>query len=121
VQRDLRALAKSFSLKCDTRNKPYGWYWASDNKRVTIPGMDASQALSLRLLQTFLIDLLPESTVRELRPYFDEASNKLSQHYGDTAVQRWFDKVGNRAGHPAIAITSGQAVSTRHSDARALV
>jgi predicted DNA-binding transcriptional regulator YafY len=93
VQRDLRALAKSFSLKCDTRNKPYGWYWASDNKRVTIPGMDASQALSLRLLQTFLIDLLPESTVRELRPYFDEASNKLSQHYGDTAVQRWFDKV----------------------------
>ncbi len=55
--------------------------------------MDASQALSLRLLQIYLIDLLPESTVQELRPYFEEANNKLNQHYGDTAVQRWLDKV----------------------------
>ena len=93
VQRDLDALAKSFDLKCDSRNKPFGWHWSSDKERITVPGMDASQALSLRLLQTFLIDLLPESTVQDLRPYFDEARNKLNQHYGDTAVQRWPDKV----------------------------
>lgn len=93
VQRDLESLTIPFGLECDTRNKPYGWYWANENKRITVPGMDASQALSLRLLQIYLIDLLPESTVQELRPYFEEASNKLSQHYGDTAVQRWLDKV----------------------------
>ena len=87
VQRDLESLADSFDdLKCDRRNKPYGWYWANEARRITVPGMDASQALSLRLL-------LPESTVRDLRPYFEEAANKLTQHYGDTAVQRWLDKV----------------------------
>ena len=93
VQRDLESLATPFGLECDNRSKPYGWYWAKENKRITVPGMDASQALSLRLLQIYLIDLLPESTVLELRPYFEEASNKLNQHYGDTAVQRWLDKV----------------------------
>jgi predicted DNA-binding transcriptional regulator YafY len=93
VQRDLKALTISFGLECDNRNKPYGWCWAKENKRITIPGMDASQALSLRLLQIYLIDLLPESTVQELRPYFEQADNKLNQHYGDTAVQRWVDKV----------------------------
>lgn len=93
VQRDLESLTIPFGLACDNRNKPYGWYWANENKRITVPGMDASQALSLRLLQIYLIDLLPESTVQELRPYFAEASNKLNQHYGNTAVQRWLDKV----------------------------
>jgi predicted DNA-binding transcriptional regulator YafY len=94
VQRDLESLADSFDdLKCDRRNKPYGWYWANEARRITVPGMDASQALSLRLLQTYLVDLLPESTVRDLRPYFEEARNKLTQHFGDTAVQRWLDKV----------------------------
>jgi predicted DNA-binding transcriptional regulator YafY len=93
VQRDLGALTDCFGLECDNRNKPYGWYWASEAKRITVPGMDASQALSLRLLETYLINLLPESTVQDLRPYFEEAGNKLTQHYGDTAVQRWLDKV----------------------------
>ena len=93
VQRDLESLTIPFGLECDNRNKPYGWYWANENKRITVPGMDASQALSLRLLQIYLIDLLPESTVQELRPYFEEASSKLNQHYGNTAVQRWLDKV----------------------------
>lgn len=93
VQRDLESLATPFGLECDNRSKPYGWYWAKENKRITVPGMDASQALSLRLLQIYLIDLLPESTVQELRPYFEEASSKLNQHYGNTAVQRWLDKV----------------------------
>jgi predicted DNA-binding transcriptional regulator YafY len=93
VQRDLEALELPFGLVCDKRSKPYGWSWAKDAKRITLPGMDASQALSLRLLQIYLIDLLPESTVQELGPYFDEASSTLNQHYGDTAVQRWLDKV----------------------------
>lgn len=93
VQRDLESLMNPFGLACDNRNKPYGWYWAKENKRITVPGMDASQALSLRLLQIYLIDLLPESTVQELRPYFEEADSKLNQHYGNTAVQRWLDKV----------------------------
>ena len=93
VQRDMESLATPFGLECDNRSKPYGWYWAKENKRITVPGMDASQALSLRLLQIYLVDLLPESTVQELRPYFEEASNKLNQHYGNTAVQRWLDKV----------------------------
>ncbi len=93
VQRDLDALKIPFGLECDNRNKPFGWYWANEARRITVPGMDASQALSLRLLQTYLIDLLPESTVQDLRPYFKEADNKLTQHYGDTAVQRWLDKV----------------------------
>lgn len=93
VQRDLESLMLPFGLECDDRNKPYGWYWAKEAKRITVPGMDASQALSLRLLQIHLIDLLPESTVQDLRPYFDEAGNQLAQHYGDTAVQRWLDKV----------------------------
>ena len=84
VQRDLESLADSFDdLKCARRNKPYGWYWANEARRITVPGMDASQALSLRLLQTYLVDLLPESTVRDLRPYFEEAANKLTQHYGE--------------------------------------
>lgn len=93
IQRDLESLMIPFGLECDSRNKPYGWYWAKESKRITVPGMDADQALSLRLLQIYLIDLLPESTVQELRPYFEEASIKLSEHYGNTAVQHWLDKV----------------------------
>ncbi|MDD5029775.1 MAG: WYL domain-containing protein [Rhodoferax sp.] len=93
VQRDLESLTIPFGLECDNRNKPYGWYWANETKRITVPGMDANQALSLRLLRIYLIDLLPESTVQELQPYFNEADNKLNQHYGNTAVQRWLEKV----------------------------
>jgi predicted DNA-binding transcriptional regulator YafY len=93
VQRDLESLMQPFGLECDDRNKPYGWYRAREAPRITVPGMDASQALSLRLLQTYLINLLPESTAQDLRPYFEEADSQLTRHYGDTAVQRWLDKV----------------------------
>lgn len=93
VQRDLEALAAKYGFDRDDRNKPYGWSWAVEKERFSVIGMSVNQAISLRLLKTFLTDLLPETVLRELRPMFDEADNLLKTNYGHAAVSRWSDKV----------------------------
>ena len=89
VQRDLENLAEVFGLECDVRSKPYGWSWRKATKRLTLPGMDWPEALSFHLLERYLQELIPESVLRSLRPYFEQANDRLNEHFRDAPLKRW--------------------------------
>lgn len=93
VQRDLEDLALEYpDIECDKSSKPYAWGWVKDKVRISVPGMDTSQALSLRLLNSHLADLLPDQVLRELRPLMNEANRVLSERFNPTIITKWADK-----------------------------
>lgn len=94
VQRDLEDLALKYTdIECDKRSKPYTWGWVKDKVRISVPGMDPNQALSLKLLNSHLADILPESVLRDLRPLITESTRVLSESYSASAITKWSDKV----------------------------
>jgi len=93
VQRDLEDLALAFGLDCDIRSKPYGWSWRKAPKRLSLPGMDWPEALSFHLLQRYLHDVIPASVQDALRPYFDQADERLNEHFRDAPLKRWPQRV----------------------------
>lgn len=87
IQRDLVELAKVFpGLKSDGA-RPAGWYWEKDARINDIPGLNASMALSFKLVESFLKPLLPPLVTENIAPYFDGADRVLNdldnQHFGD--------------------------------------
>jgi predicted DNA-binding transcriptional regulator YafY len=73
VQRDLNALSRVFPLQSDTQSIPYGWSWSADAQAFDLPTMDASTALTLRLIEQFLPTLLPPTLRDHLEPQFQRA------------------------------------------------
>ena len=93
VQRDLEALSGRFGIECDDRAKPYGWRWPKNRKRLSVPEMEWPEALSFRLLEDYLSGLLPGLMGEHLKPYFDQAREKLGSHFDAAPIRRWPDKV----------------------------
>lgn len=94
VQRDLEDLAEKYSdIECDKRSKPYSWGWVKDKVRISVPGMDANQALSLKVLNSHLADLIPDFVLRDIRPLVNESNRVLSENYTATTIIKWTDKV----------------------------
>ena len=57
-----------------------------------IPGLELGEAVSLKLLETYLHQLLPASLLRTLEPRFRLAASKL-EHLEDTSAARWLDRI----------------------------
>lgn len=94
VQRDLEDLAEKYSdIECDKRSKPYSWGWVKDKVRISVPGMDANQALSLKVLNSHLADLIPDSVLRDIRPLVNESNRVLSENYTAATITKWTDKI----------------------------
>ena len=91
IERDLNALSGIFPIKCDDRNKPYGWSFMG-NDVLDIPSMDVSVALSFALVSQFLEPLLPRSSRQHLEPHFKEAS-KILKNTEKSGQGKWLDKV----------------------------
>ena len=65
VQRDLNTLATTFPLDFD-ESKPQGWCWRQGAGQLEIPSMDAHAALTFNLVEQYMQNLLPRSTLSHI-------------------------------------------------------
>lgn len=93
VERDLNDLSSAFPLALDDRDKPYGWSWQKDAPSFDLPGIDANEALTLVMVEQHLNNLLPNSTVAVLAPYFKSAHKYLDGTTSANHVKSWLNKV----------------------------
>lgn len=94
LQRDLNTLSEIF-LDIDKHTYPdrsVGWFWSEKAKSLSISGLSIDQALSLNLAEKYLKPLLPESTLNELNPFFEQAEETLIGLEGNP-VSNWLDKI----------------------------
>lgn len=77
VQRDLITLATTFPLESD-ESKPQGWCWREGAAQLEIPSMDAHAALTFNLVEQYMQNLLPRSTLEQLTPWFTAAQGVAS-------------------------------------------
>ncbi|CAN5116494.1 WYL domain-containing protein [soil metagenome] len=95
VQRDLKELSAIFPIDLNDKNATeYGWRWEK-GAHLDIPGMSASEALAMRLVEMHLKQLLPAAMLDGLQGVFAMAQSKLelleSQFSGQS--KDWLNKV----------------------------
>jgi predicted DNA-binding transcriptional regulator YafY len=90
VQRDLNNLAKSFPLDYD-ESKPQGWCWRQGAGQLEIPSMDTHAALTFNLVEQYMQNLLPRSTLHQMSPWFDAAQGVANTQA--STVTKWKDKL----------------------------
>jgi len=90
LQRDLNALSRVFPLQSNTRSTPYGWSWAAAAPTFDLPAMDGPTALSVRMIEQFIPNLLPPSIHQLLAPQFARARAVLEAN-PENPLGRWVD------------------------------
>ena len=90
VQRDLNSLASAFPLDYD-ESKPQGWCWRQGAGQLEIPSMDAHAALTFNLVEQYMQNLLPRSTLSHMAPWFEAAQGVVSSQA--STVTKWRDKL----------------------------
>lgn len=90
IQRDLNSLAQTFPLDFD-ESKPQGWCWRPGAGQLEIPSMDAHAALTFNLVEEYMQNLLPRSTLSHMAPWFDAAQGVASSQA--STVTKWRDKL----------------------------
>ena len=88
VERDLQALSALFPLGCNDKGRPYGWHWMKD-AHFDLPVMSLSEALSLTLVEDYLLPLLPAPLMDVLKPQFRTAREKLAALEPKNPAARW--------------------------------
>lgn len=90
VQRDLIKLSgSSFSPIFNSGNtKPLQWSWPSFH-RVHLPTMTSQEALTFKLVETFLDGLLPPAIKQQLSDYFQSANSVIQA----SPLANWVDKI----------------------------
>lgn len=94
LQRDLNSLSATFALQSDDAKAgtAQGWSWARNAKTLDIPSMDANEALTLRMVERFLPQLMPPVLRDYLEPFFERARTVLEQDRQPRS-RRWLDSV----------------------------
>ncbi len=90
VQRDLNALAQAFPLDFDA-SKPQGWNWRQGVGQLEIPSMDAHAALTFNLVEQYIQNLLPRTTLSNMAPWFEVARGVANSQA--SYLTRWKDKL----------------------------
>ena len=73
LQRDLNQLSAVFPLVSDTRGPAFGWSWSADAPAFDVPTMDGPTALTVRMIEQFIPNLLPTTIRDQLEPQFARA------------------------------------------------
>ena len=95
VQRDLHELREIFPIELNDKNpRDYGWRWMKD-ANLNIPGISASEALAMRLVEMHLKQLMPDTMLEGLQGIFSLARTKLDEIAKNNSgqVKDWLDKV----------------------------
>lgn len=90
VQRDLNALAQAFPLDFD-ESKPQGWCWRNGASQLEVPSMDAHAALTFNLVEQYIQNLLPRSTLSHMAPWFNAAQGVANSQA--SSVTKWQEKL----------------------------
>jgi predicted DNA-binding transcriptional regulator YafY len=90
VQRDLYTLAETFPLNFD-ESKPQGWCWREGASQLEVPSMDAHAALTFNLVEQYMQNLLPRSTLSHMAPWFDAAQGVANAQA--STVTKWQEKL----------------------------
>lgn len=93
IERDLQSLSSAFPLLADERSKPFGWSWSADAPAIDLPGLNTSEALTLKLAEQYLSKLMPASILQQLNPYFKAADQVLNSLENTSHLARWPDKI----------------------------
>ena len=91
VQRDLSMLSSShlFPISSTEGTKPLRWFWPEGLVRVQLPMMTSDEALTFKLVETFLESLLPPTIRSHMAEYFQLADTTLKA----SPLSCWIDKV----------------------------
>lgn len=93
VQRDLDMLCSVYAaqgLRCDETKKPYLYYWKKKAPALTGVPMTTAQALAFVMARTHVAQVLPNTTLAELAPFFAEAEDVLRSR---PLHRRWAKKI----------------------------
>ena len=89
IQRDLAMLSQSFPLDViDPDKRPNQWHWMKGAAPLAIPGLDPIEAVTMKLVKTYLRPLLPGSMLDALAPHFESAERVLKSE-GGLGPARW--------------------------------
>jgi predicted DNA-binding transcriptional regulator YafY len=94
LQRDLVMLSDVFPLQSDGESPGVsrGWSWQADAPAFDLPTMDGPEALTMKLVERFIPNLMPPMFRDYLQPYFRRAENLLAlESHADH--QRWLNNV----------------------------
>ena len=93
IQRDLEMLSLSFPLEvADESKRPMQWHWGRGAAALDIPSLDASEAVAMKLVQTYLKPMLPGSMLATLEPHFAAAERVLAET-GALGPGRWTKRI----------------------------
>jgi predicted DNA-binding transcriptional regulator YafY len=90
IQRDLNKLSLALPLIGDEA-KPQGWSWEANAEVLDLPALDPQTALTFKLVESHMGQLLPASTLDYLQPWFRTAKGVLDQH--GNGLAHWPDKI----------------------------
>lgn len=76
VRRNLELLSSVFPITADESKKPHEWFWMPGAKE-PLGGMGLAEALSLVLLESVLVPLLPSGITGSMEGRFKQARDKL--------------------------------------------
>ena len=93
VERDMSNLSITFPITND-ETKPAGWYYTGDVGRWIFPALNATEALTLKLVQQYLTDLMPASVLNNLAPFFSQAHQEIAA-MDDNTLQQWPNKIAS--------------------------
>lgn len=92
IQRDLQSMSRLFPITSIEDSKPYGWCWMENTDIVDIPKMDQKTALTFRMVEQFLSQMMPKSIIQFLEPYFNRAQAIL-ETVEKSSMRKWFEKI----------------------------
>lgn len=90
VQRDLNALSRKFPLQA-TEGRPQRWSWMIKAPLLDIPALDLHTALTFKLVENHMRQLLPATTLEYLQPWFHTANGVLEQN--GNGLAHWPEKI----------------------------
>ena len=93
IQRNLETLSQSFPLEvANPEQRPNQWHWMKGAAPLAIPGLDPAEAVTMKLVETYLRPLLPGAMLDALAPHF-ESANRLLRSEGGLGPARWTNRI----------------------------
>ncbi len=89
LQRRLASLSSAHPILCDDRGKPYGWSIAA-HAPPTLGAMSMQEAVTLKLAERYLREVIPSDLLDDLKHYFSQADAKLKD---ESLYRAWLGKV----------------------------
>ncbi len=102
IQRNLESLSGFFPITSDHLN-PAGWRWAEQCELLDLPTMDGGTALTLKLSEQYLTEMLPKGCVSTLRPYVDRAHKLLDEIEG-TRLGDWPKRIARISRQQSLSL-----------------